>query len=409
MTAVLAVLALWLLARLRFPDRPANPNPVPPLLSQLARSPVFSDLAETVADVRGRVAPSLVALVPVDDSDSHPRPEDRVEALRIREDLAAAILPGRSDTDERDPLGVIVEDRASGLAVIRVSRQAGPALPRLWSPQGLDEPRYLLVSSTSTAGLSLRPSFVSSLAAVETPRWPDSVWALPNDAGIPAGAFVFSENAELVGVAAPYEGGLAIVPANTLLAAADDLLTKPQRVPAEIGFEVQSLTPALAIASGTEAGVIVTWVDPAGPAAAALRPGDVIQAVDDTPVPTTEHWRSRMAHVGLGDTVTLRIVNKGAPREAQLKMTTRTPLTPSPLGLTMRPIVRVGTEVVRVDRSSAADAAGLQPGDVITAIGDIRAPGPARIRAAFTSARRGDLLTVALRRQRTHLIVALQR
>lgn len=35
-TVCIAVAALWVLARLRFPDRPATANPIPPLLTQLA-------------------------------------------------------------------------------------------------------------------------------------------------------------------------------------------------------------------------------------------------------------------------------------------------------------------------------------------------------------------------------------
>src|SRR4051812_13987822 len=36
MTACVAVLTLWVLARIRFPDRAGTPNPMPPLLTQLA-------------------------------------------------------------------------------------------------------------------------------------------------------------------------------------------------------------------------------------------------------------------------------------------------------------------------------------------------------------------------------------
>jgi hypothetical protein len=35
---VMAVAALWLLARIRFPERPVSPNPVPSVLSQLTSS-----------------------------------------------------------------------------------------------------------------------------------------------------------------------------------------------------------------------------------------------------------------------------------------------------------------------------------------------------------------------------------
>ena len=43
--ALLALVALWVLARIRFPDQPATPNPLPSLLSQLSPVPRFANLA----------------------------------------------------------------------------------------------------------------------------------------------------------------------------------------------------------------------------------------------------------------------------------------------------------------------------------------------------------------------------
>ena len=103
------------------------------------------------------------------------------------------------------------------------------------------------------------------------------------------------------GVVAPYDTGLAVVPARTLLAAAERLLEAPQKVPVDLGIEVDRLTPRLAVAAGAETGVVVTWVNPAGVAAEMLRVGDVIQAVDGMSMTTPEAWRVRAARVGVGD------------------------------------------------------------------------------------------------------------
>ena len=48
LTAFVAVLTLWVLARVRFPERPAAPNPVPPILDQLTGPPTFAELAARV-------------------------------------------------------------------------------------------------------------------------------------------------------------------------------------------------------------------------------------------------------------------------------------------------------------------------------------------------------------------------
>ena len=57
--AGLALLALWILARLRFPERPASANPVATVLTQISPPTTFSDLAAEVDRVRRRVAPVL--------------------------------------------------------------------------------------------------------------------------------------------------------------------------------------------------------------------------------------------------------------------------------------------------------------------------------------------------------------
>ena len=61
-TALVAIAALWVLARIRFPDSPATPNPVAPLLSQLAMTPTLDGLASEVTQLQARIEPSLVAL-----------------------------------------------------------------------------------------------------------------------------------------------------------------------------------------------------------------------------------------------------------------------------------------------------------------------------------------------------------
>jgi hypothetical protein len=85
---VMSVAALWLLARIRFPERPVSPNPVPSVLSQLTSGANHDDLAGEIARLHARLQPSLVAL-------SAPsavvavRPTSlRTVAIRLRDDVA---------------------------------------------------------------------------------------------------------------------------------------------------------------------------------------------------------------------------------------------------------------------------------------------------------------------------------
>jgi S1-C subfamily serine protease len=203
--------------------------------------------------------------------------------------------------------------------------------------------------------------------------------------------------------------GLAIVPARVLLASAERLLEAPPKAPADLGIEVETLTPRLAAATGVQAGVVVAWVDPDGIAAPLLRIGDVIEAIDDVAITNAEQWRVRATRAGVGDTLNLRVIRRGAPRVVQLLA--RAPSTENAafLGLGMRRVARVGTEVTRVVRASASEAAGIVTGDLITAIGNISAPTPAQIASAFEATESGKLVIVAVRRNGGHRVLALQR
>jgi putative serine protease PepD len=75
----------------------------------------------------------------------------------------------------------------------------------------------------------------------------------------------------------------------------------------------------------------------------------------------------------------------------------------------MRPIADVGAAIVRVDPGSAAEAAGVEAGDVITAIGDTMAPSAAQVQSAFASMRPGDLLILTVTRGAAQRVVAIRR
>lgn len=410
LTALVALLALWALARLRFPDRAPAPNPVPPILDQLTGPPTFADLAAHVAELQEQLSDSLVPIVLVRDRADDPRvPVDRVPALRIRDDLAVTIIAPAASRSGAAPLGVVADDRGSGLTLVQTDMSTRPALPIFWSPRDLDRPRFLIASSLSPARISLHPAFIGSLAPIEIPQWAGVVWTLPTDAAVTPGALLFTEDGELVGAVASYDAGLAVVPARLLLASAERLLEAPQKEPVDPGIDVDTLTSRLAVAAGAETGVVITWIDPAGPAAGTLGAGDVIQSIDGVAITSAEQWRVRIARAGAGDTLTLGVTRRGAQHDLQLQLPARAGQDPTSLGLTMRPVAQVGAEVMRVARGSAADQAGIAAGDLITAIGGRAAPTPGQVRSAFASIDRGDLLIVAIRRGRAHQVMAIER
>jgi S1-C subfamily serine protease len=140
-----------------------------------------------------------------------------------------------------------------------------------------------------------------------------------------------------------------------------------------------------------------------------LRIGDVIETVDDVPITTVEQWRVRAARIGVGDTLKMLVTRRGVQRPVTLDVSTPAADNGTALGLAMRTVAPVGTEVVRVAPGSAAESAGIVAGDVITAIGTLNAPSPAQVGAAFDRMDEGDVTIVAVRRGGVHRVVALQR
>lgn len=409
-TGVLAVAALWVLARIRFPELPAAPSPVPSVLSQLASGPQYDDLASQIAQAQTRLDPFLLALDMPPAARGPLQPPRRIVALRLRDDLAVTLLPAWPNVLAPDGISVQATDRASGLTVVRVAGQPPPAPPVPWTLRRARQPRYLIATDVSPLGVSLRPAFVGSLDPAESPQWAEPLWAVPAQSGLVRGSFLFTDAAELVGLAIEHGSGLAIVPGGTLLADVERLLERPSGPAGAIGVEVQPLTPALSAVTGASVGVVVTWIDMEGAANGMLRAGDVIEAVDGRALVTRDEWDARMARLSAGDRLTLGVRSRGEVREVVLVASAPAAQPAArPLGLTLRGRPGIGSEVVRVERVSAADLAGLTAGDLITLIGEIAAPTPAQIARSFSSMPQGQRVIIAVTRADTHHVLTLDR
>ena len=407
---VVAVAALWLLARIRFQDRPVTPNPVPAVLSQLASGPKYDDLASEIGQLQARLQPSLLALdVPSAALDLSQR-SHRIAALRLRDDLAVTLLPAGPNPERWNDTNLRARDPASGLAVVRVPSQvpAPPSIP--WTPRRLQQPRYLVASDVSPQGVSLRPAFVGSLDPTDSPLWSEPVWAVPPGSDLAPGSFLFTNNAELVGLVIATGVELVIVPGGSVLAEAGRLLDTRQGPPGTAGLEVQALTESVASVTGAPAGVVVTWVERDGAATGQLMVGDVIEAVDGRTLATRQHWDVRIARLSAGETLTLRVRRHGEVREVALVAIAAAvqPASRS-LGLTLRRVAGIGVEVVRVERASAGDRAGLAVGDVITLFAEVPAPTPTQITRSFAAVGGDQRVMIAVTRGDTHHVTALER
>jgi hypothetical protein len=390
-TIVVAVTALWVLARIRFQERPAASTPVPNVLAQLRPASSYADLARSIADIR----PAVVAAVS--------RAAGGGAALRIREEAAITLQPGNGDV-------VLATDRATGLAIVRQPRGDIPGIMP-WAPRLLDYPRYLVAADVTGDHVALRPVFIGGLFPVTSPLWSGEIWLLPAATPIAPGTFVFTTEGAFAGLAVSHEGRAAMVPASLLSRAVEQ--TEQSHNPGEIGITVQPLSSLLASATGASAGVVITGINLDSPAAGSLLATEVIEAIDGEEVHTIDHWRARAARATAGKTLTLRVRGTDGVRDVSL-----TPVAPvraaepaddPTLGLRLRSLPQIGVEVLSVQPRSRGARAGIQPGDRITVVGGHESPSPAQLTRAFASLPQGGTLLVAVTRGSERRVIAIEK
>jgi hypothetical protein len=391
-TIAISIASLWVLARIRFQDQPGPAAAVAPVLAQLRPAATYADLAQTVADLRPAVAAAITTA-------------GHGVALRIAVDRAVTLSP---DAASR-PLAL---DRATGLAVVEIARSESTGVMP-WAPRVLDFPRYLLIAEHAAGGVALRPVFVSTMAARSSPAWRGEIWTLAPATSIPPGSFVFTVEGALAGMSVSDRDATAIVPASLLLTSARRLADEPARLVGVLGTSVQPLTADLGAVVGARAGVIVTGVDPEGPAAELVKPTDVIEAIDGHEIESIEHWQARIARVVAGQTVALRVRAGGTTRDVQIvaaEPARRVPeIRDSQLGLELSIEPRIGARVTSVEPNASADRALLRAGDIITAVGRETAPRPAQVHRAFASLPPDGSMIVAFTRGSEHHLAVISK
>lgn len=403
--ALVALVALWVLARIRFPGQSPSQNPIPSLLSQLSSAPRFANLAGEITELQGRLFTSWLTVAASSAEDVADAGSRQLTAMRLRSNVAVVLVRGDDRLSNQDE--IIATDRVTGLAIIRTKEDAAPVGVPPWMPQSLNSPQYFMATVGTPSGVSLRPVLVASLHETHSPAWPGAIWSVPDGTDLTASSFVFTTSGEIAGLVVREPAGLAIVPWEIVRAEATRIVDGERTPAVDLLMEVRPLTPALAKATGASQGVVVAWVDSRSPAAKHLLVGDVIESVNARAIAHTRDWEVASSRLPVGP-VTVHVRRRGKPMDVEFTApaTSNSP-TAASLGLVMRRAPAVGTTVVRIDPRSAASAARLQEGDIITLVGHITAPTAAQIGAAFRSARSGEAIMLAITRGRTHLVVGL--
>jgi len=198
---------------------------------------------------------------------------------------------------------------------------------------------------------------------------------------------------EVVGIntaiAAAGQGIGFAIPINTAKMITAQLRDKGKVTRGWIGIVLQTITPEIASKLGIKEthGALVSDVAPGSPAeTAGIERGDVIIAFDNKELKNAGDLPRVVADAPIGKTVNVRLVRKGKQQDVALKVaempaeTVASPGRPqqqrADLGMSVDNISqkhqrafqlreKTGVVVVSVQRGSAADQAGIQPGDVI--------------------------------------------
>jgi serine protease Do len=335
--------------------------------------------------------------------------------------------------DRRELKGTLVgTDPKSDLAVVKVPKTGLPVLPlgrdrvevaevvlAIGSPFGLSQTvTQGIVSAVGRANLGIADyeDFIQTDAAINPGN---SGGALVNARGELIGI-----NTAIVSETGGYAGIGFAVPTTMARQVLEQVIKKGKVTRGYLGVSVQEVTPTVARALNVaaERGIVVVDVAPDSPAArAGLKRGDVITAVDDTPVDDVGRFRNLIAEKPPGARVKLTFVrekNQQQTVEAEIaELRDRAPVAgapsdgpPGPLGLSVvdpspADARRLGLPpdaraplVAAVVPGSRAALAGLRPGDVILEVNRQPVHSVEELTRAVVQAKDQDLVLLVNRR-----------
>ncbi len=361
-----------------------------------------------------------------------------VESARsVRVDLVQPAPAGGSilrPRSRRLPARVVGLDRETDVAVLKIEQSGLPALEigdsealhqgqvvmAFGSPLGLENSASLGV--VSAVARQLKPDdpmiYVQTDASIN-----------PGNSGGPlvdAAGRMVGLNTMILSQSGGNEGiGLA-APGNIVRAVYEQIRRSGRVRRGAIGVRAQTITPPLAAGLGLvfDRGVVLSDVLPSGPAAAAgLRPGDIVMALDAKPMENARQLDVNLYRRVPGDTVMISAKRGGETLVVPVVVVER-PEDPDRFLALVTPernlIPRLGALALEIDdelrrslgplrgtegvlvaaRSGASSVPGdeLRPGDVIYAVNGVSVRGLAELRSAVARPQPGEPLVLHVER-----------
>ncbi|MGF6531292.1 MULTISPECIES: DegQ family serine endoprotease [Paraburkholderia] len=288
--------------------------------------------------------------------------------------------------DKQSDVAVLKID-ASNLPIVKIGdpsqSKVGQWVVAIGSPYGFD--------NTVTSGIISAKS--RSLPNENyTPFIQTDVPVNPGNSGGP----LFNLQGEVIGInsmiysqTGGFQGLSFAIPINEAIKVKDDLVKTGHVSRGRLGVAVQGMNQTLANSFGLTKpnGALVSSVDPGGPAAkAGLQPGDVITAVNGSPVADSTDLPSQVASLAPGSSATITVwrdktskdikVTLGSMSDTKVAKNDNAPeQVQGRLGVAVRPLTpdeksnaSVSHGLLVQQSGGAAENAGIQPGDVILAV-----------------------------------------
>ena len=238
----------------------------------------------------------------------------------------------------REQAEIVGTDPRSDLAVLRVDADNLP-VPAWATADDSPEVGDTVVAIGSPFGLdgSVTAGIVSALGRTVPSEGGTMVDLLQTDAAINPGnsggalvdgaGRVIGVNTAIVSRGGGNEGIGFAIPASTVRSVADQLLETGSVQHAELGITGQTVDPDIAslYSLPVDAGAVIADMRAGGPAdEAGLQAGDIVIALDGTPIESITDLAGRVQQHRPGEEVTLTIVRDGDEREVTVVLAERT-------------------------------------------------------------------------------------
>lgn len=300
-------------------------------------------------------------------------------------------------TDRREfKAKVIGADKRSDVAVLKIDATDLPTV-QLGRSADLGVGDWVLAIG---APFGFENSATSGIVSAKSRHLPDDsvvpfiqtdVAVNPGNSGGP----LFNMAGEVIGINAQiysrtggYQGLSFAIPIELASKVKDQLVQHGKVVRGKLGVTIQPVNQALAESFGLNSptGALVSDVEKGSAAdKAGLTPGDVIVAINGTPIDSSEELPALVTDFAPGTTVKLELMRKGATKSIEAKIgqfdsealaaNTREAASQAKLGVAVRPLssaeraqLEVPGGLVVENVSGVAERAGVKPGDIILSL-----------------------------------------